>query len=164
MARASNNLSPLTLEISLQSALRDISTSDSIAAADNLTQSASGSSTRSIHLRNLGIDQNGAARIGYALTSISDVERARLRSFSLSYNEIGDDGTLALAAALPVTLGELGLVGCSIGDDGGEAILNWARAASGLRMICIEGNAMSPQMRERFAGLRKTVPNVAVYV
>lgn len=164
MARASNGLTPLTLELSLRSALHDISTTESIAAAEKLIQTASGSSTRSIHLRSLGIDHDGAARIGYALTSISNAERVRLLSFSLSYNEIGDDGASALAAALPATLGELGMVGCSIGDNGGKAILNWARAASQLRMICLEGNAMSPQMRDRFAGLRNTVPGLAVYV
>lgn len=164
MASASSDLSPMTLEDSLQSALRDIGTTQSIAAAENLVQSASGSANRSIHLRSLGIEQDGTALIAKALTSISDLERARLRSFSLSYNEIGDAGAHALAAALPETLGELGLVGCSVSDDGGEAILDWVRTASGLRMICIEGNAMSKRMRDRFTGLRRTSPNLAVYV
>jgi len=71
---------------------------------------------------------------------------------------------LALAASLPESLGELGPVGCSIDNNGAEAILNWASNASGLRMICIKGNAMSQEMRERFTGLSKTSPNIAVYV
>ena len=158
------DLNPLTLEQSLQSALRDIGTNPCIAAAENLAQSHSAPPPISIHLRRAGIDEDGAARIARALIALSNVERTRLGSFSLSYNRIGDDGALALAASLPDTVGELGLVGCSIGDGGGEAILNWASNASGLWMICVEGNAMSQEMRKRFRGLRKTTPNMAVYV
>lgn len=158
------DLNPLTLEQSLQSALRDIGTNPCVAAAEKLAQSQSARSPISIHLRRTGIDEDGATRIARALNALSNVERTRLRSFSLSYNKIGDDGALALAASLPETVGELGLVGCSIGDDGGEAILNWASNAGGLRMICVEGNSMSQDIRERFRGLRKTSPNMAVYV
>ncbi|NNK78979.1 MAG: hypothetical protein HKP40_09740 [Litoreibacter sp.] len=164
MASELPDLNALTLEQSLESALRKIGTTRCVAAADTLAQPHSVPSPISIHLRSAGIDEAGAARIARALTSLSEAERSRLHSFSLSYNGIGDIGALAMAASLPETLGELGLVGCSIGDDGGEAILNWAKNATGLRMICIEGNAMSQEMRERFTGLRKTSPNMAVYV
>ena len=72
----------------------------------------------------------------------------------MSYNAIGDEGASTLAASLPNTLAELGLVGCSIGDQGGGAILEWAKYASGLRMICIEDNSMSAQMCNQFTSLR----------
>ena len=48
----------------------------------------------------------------------------------------------------------LGLVGCSIADQGDEAILEWAKYANGLRLICIEDNSMSDQMRKQFGGLK----------
>lgn len=74
-----------------------------------------------------------------------------LRSFSASYNPgLGDTGVAALAEAFPETMTELGLVGCSIGDAGGRAILEWARTAPELQMICIEGNRFSADMKSRF--------------
>ena len=41
-----------------------------------------------------------------------------------------------------------------IGDQGGAAMLEWARHANGLRMISIEDNNMSDQMRKQFRSLR----------
>tara|TARA_B110000114_G_C14973798_1_gene349600 strand:+ start:363 stop:599 length:237 start_codon:yes stop_codon:yes gene_type:complete len=78
----------------------------------------------------------------------------------LSYNAIGGQGAKTLAGSLPGTLTELGLVGCSIRDKGGEAILEWAKFADGLLMICIEDNNMSDQMHEQFGGLK----DISVFV
>jgi hypothetical protein len=77
-------------------------------------------------------------------------ELAKLGSFSLNYNAIGDEGANTLAGSLPATLTELVLVGCSIGDQGGGAILEGAKYANGLHTICIEDNIMSVQMRKQF--------------
>lgn len=164
MASELTHTSMPTLEQSLQTALRTIGSKTCMAAADDLADRATCSSGLTFHLRNAGITSDGAALIADALTSITQIERARLRSFSLSYSEISDEGAIALASALPGTLGELGMVGCSITDQGAEAVRQWAANAHGLRMICIEGNPMSGAMRKAFAKLRQTSPNLAVFV
>ena len=164
MASELTHTSMPTLEQSLQTALRTIGSKTCMAAADDLADRATCSSGLTFHLRNAGITLDGAALIADALTSITQIERARLRSFSLSYSEISDEGAIALASALPGTLGELGMVGCSITDRGAEAVRQWVANAHGLRMICIEGNPMSGAMRKAFAKLRQTSPNLTVFV
>ena len=154
MAGNSLQSSELTLEEILQVALREIGSDVTKTAADNLARSAVSSAALNLHLRNAKMTAADVSLIANALdrTPVSDL--ARLGSFSLSYNAIGDDGASTLAASLPATLTELGLVGCSIGDQGGGAILEWAKYANGLRMICIEDNSMSGQMRKQFGSLR----------
>ena len=66
----------------------------------------------------------------------------------------GDQGAMTLANVLPKTLTEIGLVGCSIGDQGGKEILEWAKYAGGLRLICIEENNISEELRNHFRGLK----------
>ena len=90
-------------------------------------------------------------------------ESARLRSFSLSDNTLGNEGAKVLAAALPKTLTELGLVGCAIGDQGGKAILEWAKYASGLRMVCLEDNRLSQGLRTQFGDLQNTSSGMSVF-
>ena len=153
---ASNSLqsSELSLEESLQIALRAIGSDVANAAADHLAKSAVSSAALSLHLRNAQMTAADVKLIANALDRTSVSELTRLVSFSLSYNAIGDEGATTLAGSLPTTLTELGLVGCSIADQGGEAILEWAKYANGLRMICIEDNSMSDQMRKQFGGLK----------
>ena len=129
MAGNSLQSTELTLEENLQVALREIGSDVTKTAAD-------------------------VKLIANALDRTPVSELARLVSFSFSYNAIGDDDASTVAASLPASLTELGLVGCSIGDQGGGAILEWAKYANGLRMICIEDNSMSDQMRKQFGSLR----------
>ena len=116
-------------------------------AADNFASSVVSSSILNLHLRNARITASDVKIIANALDKTPSSELVRLGSFSLSYNTIGDQGAMTLANALPKTLTELGLVGCSIGDQGGKAILEWAKYAGGLRMICIENNIISKELR-----------------
>ena len=154
MARNSLQSSELSLEESLQIALRAIGSDVANTAADHLAKSAISSAALNLHLRNAQMTASDVKLIANALDRTTVSELARLVSFSLSYNAIGDEGASTLAASLPATLTELGLVGCSIGDKGGGAILEWAKYANGLRMICIEDNSMSDQMRKQFGSLR----------
>jgi len=117
-----------------------------------------------VHLRRAGITADGAAIIASALGSLSKEERDRLQSFSLSYNEIGDDGAINLVATLPGTIYELGMVACSISDRGGEELLKWAANAKELGMVCVEGNEMSEKMRDRYTRLDKSSPGLTVFV
>ncbi len=164
MASDLSRLHDATLEQNLQSALRSIGSDAAIDAADDLARVGKGAGGISFHMRRSKLTLDHTALIARALTLLSDQERARLGSFSLSYNDIGDQGAQVLAAALPETLSDLGLVGCSIGDKGGEAVLRWARRASGLRMICIESNALSKGLRDQFSALRSGPGSVAVFV
>jgi hypothetical protein len=144
----------LTLEESLQNALRAIGSDVTMAAADNFARSVVSSSILNLHLRNARITASDVKIIANALDKTPSSELARLGSFSLSYNTIGDQGAMTLANALPKTLTELGLVECSIGDQGGKEILEWAKYAGGLRMICIEDNIISEELRNQFRGLK----------
>jgi hypothetical protein len=154
MAGNSLQSTELTLEEILQVALRKIGSDVTKTAADNLARIAVSSAALNLHLRNAKMTAADVKLIANALDRTPVSELARLVSFSLSYNAIGDEGASTLAASLPATLTELGLVGCSIGDQGGGAILEWAKYANGLRMICIEDNSMSDQMRKQFGSLR----------
>ena len=116
-------------------------------ATDNLTQNAASSPNVNFHLRNAGFSADDVKLIANTLGMTPARESARLRSFSLSDNTLGNEGAKALAAALPKTLTELELVGCAISDQGGKAILEWAKYASGLRMVCIEDNRLSQGLR-----------------
>jgi hypothetical protein len=144
----------LTLEESLQNALRAIGSDVTMAAADNFARSVVSSSILNLHLRNARITASDVKIIANALDKTPSSELARLGSFSLSYNTIGDQGAMTLANALPKTLTELGLVGCSIGDQGGKEILEWAKITSGLRLICIEENNISEELRNQFRSLK----------
>jgi len=152
--------SQLALEESLEIALRAIGSDVTNAVADNLAKGVVGLPTLNVHLRNANMTAADAKTIANALDRTPVFELARLGSFSLSYNAIGDEGAKNLANSLPATLTELGLVGCSIGDRGGKAILDWAKHASGLHMICIEDNKMSDEMRKHFGRLK----GVSVFV
>lgn len=113
----------------------------------------------SIELRSLGLTFE---QVGYLATNFKNVptaELARLRSFSISYNPIGSEGAITMAQVLPLSLQELGMVGCEIGEAGGEAILEWTRQASGLRMLCIEQNHFSQPLKAEF---RKVFPGVYI--
>jgi hypothetical protein len=47
------------------------------------------------------------------------------------------------------------LVDCGIGDRGGTEILNWAKASSNLKMICIEQNNFSEKLKMEFNVFKK---------
>ena len=132
-------------------------------ATDNLTQNAASSPSVNFHLRNAGFSADDVKLIANILGMTPARELARLRSFSLSDNTLGNEGAKVLAAALPKTLTELGLVGCAIGDQGGKAILEWAKYASGLQMVCIEDNRLSQGLRTQFGDLQNTSPGMSVF-
>jgi hypothetical protein len=128
-------------------ALREIGGEVCLAAAGRLAASAPNSGI-TLALRRAGIDACGAQRLAEALTEGEGGQsQSQLTSLSLSYNTLGDIGTLAIAKALPQSIQALGLVDCGIGDPGGRALVAWASRASNLQMICVEGNAFSAEVR-----------------
>jgi hypothetical protein len=148
----------------LAATLRSIDNAGCIAAAVRL-EAAAGQGDVALQLRGVGLSAPAAATIADGLKALTDAEAASLTSLSLSYNAaIGDAGAAALARALPRRLPELGLVGCGIGDAGGTALLGWTRQATRLNMLCIEGNAFSEDLGERFRDLARTNPRLTVFV
>lgn len=148
------------LELALAQALREIGEPACIAVAERLENRDPGGDGFNFHVRGSGIGSAGAVKIAKALKSVSPEAATMLASFSLSYNAAGDVGAMALACALPPTLRDLGLVGCNIGDAGGMALHEWARGAQGLKMICIENNQISADLKSRFQRL----PGIVAYV
>lgn len=146
-------------------ALRSIGTEKCLAAADDLEVAPDSGALFSLHLRSAGLKGADAGVLAEALERYSSENGRILQSFSVSYNPfLGDDGAATLARSLPRTIREFGFVGCDIGDIGGEALLEWARQASRLSMICVEDNAFSQSTRMRFRELAKERTGLLVVV
>lgn len=153
---------PLTLFIN---ALRLIGKPVCTDASNTLETSARSDSEFNLHLRNAGLNVADAQILSTAMQRSTKAIAHYLSSFSASYNpELGDTGTVLLAESFPITMKELGMVGCSIGDVGGSAILTWAENAPGLQMICVEENHFSADIRMRFQALASQRQNVRVVV
>jgi hypothetical protein len=105
----------------------------------------------SLHFRSLGLESSDTVRIAEALQLDGDSVYHAIQSLSLSYNNnLGDKGATALAKHLPHSLREIGLVDCGIGDIGGLALLEWIKKCPYLRMVCIEQNNFSIELRSKF--------------
>lgn len=86
-----------------------------------------------------------------------------VKTLSFSYNvELGDEGAKIIAASLPKTITSFGLVGCRINDIGGEAIFNWMKNATQLKMICVESNNFSMQLKQKYSDFAKKHPAILV--
>lgn len=100
-----------------------------------------------------------------ALGSFKFLRHTDVSSLSVSFNPgIGDADATAIANALPMTLQELGMVGCDMGDQAGETLLRWARAALNLHTMCIEQNRLSARLKARFTELAPERPNILLMV
>lgn len=123
-------------------------------AANKLETVSSSSGGFDLHLRSAEVDAHDARILANAIQEIPISSTHYLRSFSASHNpDLKDAGAIALLRSFPTTMTELGLVGCSIGDAGGTALQEWALQAPNLRMICVEGNNFSSNLRSKFAEL-----------
>ncbi len=101
-----------------------------------------------LHLRNAGLNASDAEKIASALSSVTLQGEPHLYSFSVSYNEnIDEQGLRLLLNALPKNLVELGLVGCGFSDQAGAHITSYMSSASDLRLVCVENNLFSSQMK-----------------
>jgi hypothetical protein len=78
---------------------------------------------------------------------------------SISFNsKLGDKGAIFLANNLPNTVKNLGLVGCNVRDHGANSILTWIQNATSLQMICIENNAISNEVKQKYYSYFKKYP------
>jgi hypothetical protein len=118
-----------------------------------------------LHLRGAGLNEANARVLANGMMHAEAGNALFLKSFSASYNpDLGDGCTRALAEAFPETMTELGLFGCSIGDAGAHAIMEWARTAPNPRMICVEGNKISAGVKSQFQDLASDGRNILVVV
>ena len=165
VASATKNESTEKNIIHLIKALRSIGKPICFDAADRLAQTSNVRAGFDLHLRRAELSEDDARVLACGLQrSVAD-NGLVLRSFSASFNsELGDNGAEALIEALPESITELGLVGCSIGDAGGRAILKWVQTAPRLRMVCIEGNLFSDGMRSKLNDLTNHGRQVMVVV
>lgn len=108
---------------------------------------------RSLNLRDLGLNSEDVTAIAHCFKQETGHQKTPLYSISFSYNYLlGDSGAMVLAKHLPASIREIGLVNCGIGDIGGIELMNWMRKSSNLKMICIEQNNFSAELR---LGLKK---------
>lgn len=134
--------------IEMITALKSIGKPVCLKAADILASSAGKSRFFNLHLRSADLNVTDAKILADGIKRNTAAGGGSLSSFSTSYNpELGDEGAAHLAAAFPDSMTELGMVGCNISDEGGQSILNWAKTAPNLRMICVEGNDFSNGMK-----------------
>jgi len=132
----------------LAKALRSIGSPVCLAAALRLEADQRNDNKIHFYLRDAALKLSDALIIAKALKSLPSESHSALLSMSLSFNNaIGDAGAIALAQSIPPTIRELGLVDCGISDAGGEAFLQWAKHATGLRMLCIEQNHISEGLK-----------------
>lgn len=116
----------------------------------------------SLHLRNLGFTTQDALDIA-AILKKEDSFSSTLNSFSLSYNnQMGDKGIIAILNHLPLSVKEIGLVGCDINDPAGKSILGWMQTATSLHMICMEQNKLSNSLKKDFHTFKKENPSILV--
>ncbi len=146
-------------------ALRSIGKPVCTEVADELAASARTGAGYDLHLRRAGLNPADARILAKGMVQSQIGNGPFLQSFSASYNPyLGDDGAVALVGAFSETMTELGLVDCSIGDAGGQAILDWAQAAPELRLVCVEGNSFSAGLQSQFHDWARRARHVLVVV
>ncbi len=153
-AKAGWNLKQEPSIAKLVEALRFIGKPVCVTAADSLATSTDLRPGFDLHLRNANLHDKDAQVLATGLRHLDADRDTPLQSFSVSYNPgLGDAGATILAHAFPASMTELGMVGCSIGDTGGRAILHWAQSAPNLQMVCVEGNNFSAELKSQFKKL-----------
>jgi len=105
---------------------------------------------QTLHLRDLDLKIVDIRAISDCLN-----EEEHLKSISLSYNSIGDLGTIVLVENLPKSITEIGLVNCGITDVGGMELLKYMKKSPQLQMVCIEENHFSVALRIAFQQFNK---------
>lgn len=116
--------------------------------------------TSTLNLRNLKLNDTDIIEIASILQHDNN---NTLRSISYSYNPlIGDEGASLLANSFPKSINEIGLVGCGIGDAGAIEILHWMKKSTTLKMICIEGNNFSDNVKRDYQTFKKDNPHIMV--
>ena len=119
--------------------------------------------TSTLNLRNLKLKAIDIGEIAKIIQQGKEHNDDALKSLSFSYNPLmGDEGATFIAHSLPKSVSEIGLVGCGIGDNGATEILKWMRNSTELKMICIEGNNFSDNVKRDYQAFKKDHPHIMV--
>ncbi len=152
-----------SINIKVAAILRSIGSKDCLITAESL-ENTKGQSDM-LNLRNLGLTSSDIITIANTLSELLSENKNAIRSISFSYNYLlGDRGAIALAKALPYSICEIGLVNCGIGDSGGRELLKWAKNAEHLRMLCIEQNDFSENLKMEFRNFSNSQSKILVVV
>jgi hypothetical protein len=118
-----------------------------------------------LHLRNLGLLPEEVMQIASVFKEMERSGNFNIDSISFSYNHsLRDEGAVALIKSLPISIRELGLVNCGIGETGGQELYNWIKNAPNLKMICAEQNSFSDKLRSDFMNFSIQNPQIIVVV
>lgn len=157
----------------LITALRETGIETCLNEASRLSKAMPLKSDFNLHLRRADLSLNDALNISEAIgllqnaapDTTSEQQERSMKSFSISYNpNVQNAGVVAFTQNFPESLKEIGMVGCALGDESGEALLHWAQQAKALQMMCIEGNNFSSDMRQRLARLNSERSGLLVIV
>lgn len=147
----------------IASVLRKTGNLDCLNKAKNLEMDSQEASA--LNLRNLDLKPADVVLIADILRAAKDDQDDGIQSISFSYNHLlGDRGATAIARSLPLSICEIGLVDCGIGDEGGKEILNWMKTSPRLKMICIEQNKFSDKLKMEFIVFKKNNPKIMVVI
>jgi hypothetical protein len=143
--------------------LRKIGNSECIERAKNIENDSH--QTRTLNLRSLSLKPNDIIALSAVLQEGKASTPDFIRSISFSYNkQIGDIGVSALVNSLPSSIGEIGLVDCGIGNKGGSEMLFWLKTLPHLKMICIEQNNFSSELKLKYKVFKKNNPQIIVVI
>ena len=118
-----------------------------------------------LHLRHAMLSESDAKIISGSIQLLHKNHDIRLKSFSLSYNpNIGAEGATAILSSLPEHIEELGLVGCNLDDRIGSHIIKFIKQSKYLKLVCIEDNNFSREMRLTIADLKSQNEDCTIIV
>jgi len=151
-----------SFQTSLAEYLRETRRAKCIDKAINLENNGQ---NKSVELKSLDLSAPEVQRIAHLLNLDKINKQKSITSISLSHNpNLGDYGAEGLANSFPAWIEEIGLVDCGIGDQGGNALLNWAKTAPKLKMICVEKNNFSANIKAAFKNLGSNNSKLVVEV
>ncbi len=140
--------------------LRDVGTPECLKKVTELEKNST--NRNSYHFRNLGLNPKDVFNICDVILKEYSLS---INSISFSYNQkFGDNGASILAKFLPLSIQEIGLVDCGISNKGGLDILDWVKRASNLKMICIEQNNFTQNLKTEFHKFAKDNPKILILV
>ena len=120
-------------------------------------------SASSLHLRDLALNSSNLIEISNCFNHEEEHNNHFLKSISFSYNhQLSDSGAIVLIKNLPESICEIGLVNCGISDIGGIEILKWMHNSLNLRMICMEQNNFSKNLKLEFNKFSIANPSIIV--
>lgn len=116
----------------------------------------------SLHLRSLNLSENELLKISSILNQHGN--NSGLTSVSFSYNKLTGKGLKAILHAMPSTITELGLVGCTLQDTDGSQLGVWIEQAANLRMVCAEENHFSYEIKNKLRAIASQRSSLSLFL